>query len=204
MDSNHQALFVMVSVSLWVVGEVRLSPKGIMSRNTYFLTLFLLFFVIMQRNHLIDTQWDKSYPSSQTGYHIVKKALVSSSVKHAASEVIYTSKNNGQSSFVTFQASPLRYYDGKLVWRSTTNLKLNLLDVLGGSLAQVELEEGSLNTDDKSDRFFSEDVAEKITAFDVLVENAVKTKYPPNINKNLLNVIPESVNTQSSRFNKKV
>ena len=27
MDSNHQALFVMVSVSLRVVGKVRLSPK---------------------------------------------------------------------------------------------------------------------------------------------------------------------------------
>ena len=132
------------------------------------------------------------------GYKIIKTLLVPTSKdQHSQSEIIFRTDADKTTSLNHFQ-SPLKFYDGKLVWRSK-NLKLNLLDVVSGSMAQIKLASQNSN----SSRLFSEDI-EKMTAFDIMVENAIKTKYPANLNKNNLNVIPSSVEAYGIEFDKKV
>ena len=94
---------------------------------------------------------------------------------------------------------PLRYYDGKLVWR-TTNMKLNLFDVAGKSIAEMTLESSKLNG---KTTILSKDL-EKLTCFDILIENAARTKYPNIVDRNNLNVIPSAVSKNSIQFDKKV
>ena len=94
----------------------------------------------------------------------------------------------------------LRYYDEKLLWR-TSNLKLNLLDVAGKSVAEITLDIPH-ETYGKMPELYK--TLEKLTAFDVLIENAARTKYPNIINRNNLNVIPSDVPETSIHFDKKV
>ena len=94
---------------------------------------------------------------------------------------------------------PLRFYDGKLLWKSS-NMKLNVLDVVGKSLAEVNLE--SLTLNGKSSKLRKD--LEKMTTFDVMIENSARTMYPDIVNKNDLNVIPSGVELQSIQFDKKV
>ena len=100
---------------------------------------------------------------------------------------------------VTSGLRPLRYYDGKLLWR-TSNMKLNLFDVVGKSVAEITLESSKLNG---KTSIFSKEL-EKLASFDVLIENAARTKYPTIVDRNDIKVIPSAVSKTSIQFDKQV
>ena len=82
-------------------------------------------------------------------------------------------------------------------------MRLNLLDIVGKSIAHIELDSLKSNIRSKTD-LVSQEKVERMATFDIMIENAAKTKYPANINRNNLNVIPSSVDLRTIRFNKKV
>ena len=104
----------------------------------------------------------------------------------------------------SFEPQPLRYYDGKLLWRSS-DFELTLFDVVGKSVAVTEL------LSPKAPKFGYipltpnwKDRLEKLYTFDILLENMAKTKYPVTIDSNNLNVIPAVIDGSSIQFDKKV
>ena len=121
--------------------------------------------------------------------------------KHFKSEDLLTKEDGLPTSF---EPQPLRYYDGKLLWRSS-DFELTLFDVVGKSVAVTEL------LSPKAPKFGYiplrpnwKDRLEKLYTFDILFENMAKTKYPVTIDSNNLNVIPAVIDGRSIRFDKKV
>ena len=138
-----------------------------------------------------------------TGYRVMKILLAqnNSRSKYFKSEVLLT-KEDGL--LTSFETRPLRYYDGKLLWRSP-DMKLNLFDVVGKSVAVIKLD--SPQTPKFGDipiRPNWKDKLEKLYAFDILFENMAKTKYPTTVDSNDLNVIPAVIDRRSIQFDKKV
>ena len=121
-----------------------------------------------------------------------------SSPKHFKSEVLLTKEDELPTSF---EPRPLRYYDGKLLWRSS-DMKLTLFDVVGKSIAVIELDSPKFGG--IASRPNWKDKLEKLYAFDILFENMAKTKYPATVDSKNLNVIPAVIDGRSIQFDKKV
>ena len=124
-----------------------------------------------------------------------------SNPKHFKSEVLLTKEDELPTSF---EPRPLRYYDGRLLWRSS-DMKLTLFDVVGKSIALIELDSPKLpKFGDIAARPNWKYKLEKLYAFDILFENIAKTKYPATVDSNNLNVIPAVIDEGSIQFDKKV
>ena len=95
----------------------------------------------------------------------------------------------------------LRFYDGKVVWTSS-NLILNVLDVIGKSVCQARLE--SLKSNARADLLLPFEDMEKLGAFDIMIENAARTKYPLNMDSKSLYVMPSVVDADTITFDHQV
>ena len=145
---------------------------------------------------------DASYSyTPRSGFKIIKVSLVNQSPqKGKYAEVIYDNEN------ATPTVSPrhpslLRFYDGKLVWTSS-NLILNVLDVIGKSVCQARLESSKSST--RAYLLLPFEDMEKLGAFDIMIENAARTKYPSNMDSKSLYVVPSVVDANSITFDKQV
>ena len=148
-------------------------------------------------------QKDDRYETRGTGYRVMKLLLGrnNSNPKHFKSKVLLKKQDELPT---IFEARPLRYYDGKLLWRSS-DMKLTLFDVVGKSIAEIELDSPkALKFGDLPIRPNWEDNLEKLYAFDILFENTAKTKYPATVDGNNLNVIPAVIDALNIQFDKKV
>ena len=124
-----------------------------------------------------------------------------SNPKHFKSEVLLTKEDELPTSF---EPRPLKYYDGKLLWRSS-DMKLTLFDVVGKSIAVIELDSAkTLKFGDIPMRPNWGNKLEKLYAFDILFENTAKTKYPVTVDSSDLNVIPAAIDGLNIQFDKKV
>ena len=141
---------------------------------------------------------DNEYQLRKIGYKVIRISFERniSKDKYLEPETLFVKENELP---MTSDPRPLRFYDGKLIWRSS-NMKLNVFDVIGKSVAEVNLESLKLNGKSSSLR----NDLEEMTTFDVLIENAARTRYPERVYKNHLNVIPSTVDLQSVQFDKKV
>ena len=115
-------------------------------------------------------------------------------------EVIYVNEN-ATPAVLLRHPSVLRFYDGKLAWTSS-NLILNVLDVIGKSVCQARLESSTSNT--RADLLLPFEDMEKLGAFDIMIENGARTKYPPNMDSKSLYVMPSAVDADSITFDKQV
>ena len=115
-------------------------------------------------------------------------------------EVIYDNEN-ATPTVLPRHPSLLRFYDGKLVWTSS-NLILNVLDVIGKSVCQARLE--SLKSNARADLLLPFEDMEKLGAFDIMIENGARTKYPLNMDSKQLYVMPSVIDADSITFDKQV
>ena len=137
----------------------------------------------------------------RSGFKIIKISLVGKSPqKGRFAEVIYDNEN-ATPTVLPRHPSVLRFYDGKLVWTSS-NLILNVLDVIGMSVCQARLESSKSNT--RADLLLPFEDMEKLGAFDIMIENGARTKYPPNMDSKSLYVMPSFVDADSITFDKQV
>ena len=154
-------------------------------------------------NDVGSLQRDYRYETRGTGYRVMKLLLgqKNSYPKHFKSEVLLTKEDELPTSF---EPRPLRYYDGKLLWRSS-DMRLTLFDVVGKSIAVIELDSPKTRKlGDIPMRQNRGDKLEKLYAFDILFENTAKTKYPATVDRNNLNVIPTVIDGLNIQFDKKV
>ena len=84
-------------------------------------------------------------------------------------------------------------------------MKLTLFDVVGKSIAVIELDSAkTLKFGDIPMRPNWGNKFEKLYAFDILFENTAKTKYPVTVDSSDLNVIPAVIDALNIQFDKKV
>ena len=137
----------------------------------------------------------------RSGFKIMKISLLNKTPqKGRYAEVIYDNEN-ATPTVLPRHPSVLRFYDGKLVWTSS-NLILNVLDVIGKSVCQARLE--SLKSKTRDDLLLPFEDMEKLGAFDIMIENGARTKYPPNVDSKILYVLPSVVDADSITFDKRV
>ena len=131
----------------------------------------------------------------------MKTSLVNKSPQESRyAKVIYDNENAAPAG-LSRHPSRLRFYDGKLVWTSS-NLILNVLDVIGKSVCQASLE--SLISNTRADLLLPFEDMEKLGAFDIMIENAARTKYPLHMDSKSLYVMPSVVDADSITFDKQV
>ena len=145
---------------------------------------------------------DASYKHTpRSGFKIIKISLVNKSPeKSRYAEVIYDNEN-ATPTVLPRHPLVLKFYDGKLVWTSS-NLILNVLDVIGKSVCQARLE--SLKSNTRADLLLPFEDMEKLGAFDIMIENAARTKYPLNMDSKSLYVMPPVVDPDTITFDKQV